>query len=100
MKSTYVFKLVTLIGVTAENYIVGFSKLSLEVCLTHPSYLDSKNENVNEYLKYLEVSLPMHPSLVPKIEEVGKLESKPPREKSPKLELKPLPSNLRYTFFG
>lgn len=70
------------------------------VFLIRPPNLDSENENVNECLKYLEASPPIHSSFELKIEEAGKLELKPPRKEPPKPEIKPLPSNIKYTFLG
>ncbi|XP_035545065.1 uncharacterized protein LOC118348171 [Juglans regia] len=78
-----------------ETYGAKFLKLPLEVCLTHSTSIESEDEKVKKCERYLKATPSLSHSIKSKVEELNL--SQPT---SPKLELKPLPSNLRYAFFG
>ena len=81
-----------------ETCAIDFLKLPLEVCLTHSTLVKFKDEEVKECERYLEAT-PLFPSsMQPKVEDLKSCQPTSPLEEPPKLELKPLPSNLRYTF--
>lgn len=52
------------IDIMSKTCNVGLPKLPPDVCLTHS--FDSKYEDLNECLKYLEALAPINPSLEPK----------------------------------
>ena len=83
-----------------ETCAIDFLKLPLEVCLTHSTPVKFKDEDVKECERYLEATPLFPPSMQPKVEDLKSCQPTSPPEESPKLELKPLPSNLRYTFLG
>ncbi|KAK4606606.1 hypothetical protein RGQ29_000727 [Quercus rubra] len=74
-------------------------ELPLEVCLTHSTPVKFKDEEVKECERYLEAT-PLFPPMQPKVEDLKSCQPTSPPEEQPKLELKPLPSNLRYAFLG
>ncbi|KAK4567385.1 hypothetical protein RGQ29_003257, partial [Quercus rubra] len=67
-----------------ETCAIDFLKLPLEVCLTHSTPVKFKVSSFN----------------APKVEDLKSCQPTSPPEEPPKLELKPLLSNLRYTFLG
>ena len=77
-----------------------FLKLPLEVCLHHSTPVKFKDEEVKKCERYLEATPLFLPSMQPKVEDLKSCQPTSPPEEPPKLELKPLPSNLRYTFLG
>ncbi|XP_075633464.1 uncharacterized protein LOC142605923 [Castanea sativa] len=83
-----------------ETYAIDFLKLPLEVCLTHSTLVKFNDEEVKECERYLEAT-PLFPlSMQPKVEDLKSCQPTSPPEEPPKLELKPLPSKLRYAFLG
>ena len=83
-----------------ETCAIDFLKLPLEVCLTHSTPVKFKDEEVKECERYLEATPLFPPSMQPKVEDLKSCQPTSPPEEPPKLELKPLPSNLRYSFLG
>ena len=83
-----------------ETCEIDFLKLPLEVCHTHSTPVKFKDEEVKECERYLEATLLFPPSMQPKVEDLKSCQPTSPLEGPPKLELKPLPSNLRYAFLG
>ena len=83
-----------------ETCEIDFLKLPLEVCLTHSTPVKFKDEEVKDCERYLEATPLFPPSMQPKVEDLKSCQPTSPPEEPPKLELKPLPSNLRYAFLG
>ena len=83
-----------------ETCAIDFLKLPLEVCLTHSTPVKFKDEEVKECERYLEATPLFPPSMQPKVEDLKSCQLTSPPKEPPKLELKPLPSNLRYAFLG
>ena len=83
-----------------ESCAIDFLKLPLEVCLTHSTPVKFKDEEVKECERYLEVTPLFPPSMQPKVEDLKSRQPTSPPEEPPKLNLKPLRSNLRYAFLG
>ena len=78
-----------------ETCAIDFLKLPLEECLTHSTPVKFKDEEVKECERYLEATLLFPPSMQPKVEDLKSCQPTSPPEEPPKLELKPLSSNLR-----
>ena len=85
---------------TNETCAIDFLKLPLEVCLTCSTPVKFNDEEVKECERYLEATPPFPPSMEPKVEDLKSCQPASPLEEPPKLELKPIPSNLRYAFLG
>ena len=97
---------------TKENERASKSKRSRVVTVEtySPSIYDPpipfpqrlKKNNVDDQFskRYLEATPPFPPSMEPKVEDLKSCQPASPPEEPPKLELKPLPSNLRYAFLG
>ena len=83
-----------------ETCAIDFLKLPLEVCLTHSTPIKFKDEEVKECERYSEATPLFPPSMQPKVEDLKSCQPTSPLEEPPKLELKPLASNLRYAFLG
>nr|XP_023911338.1 uncharacterized protein LOC112022950 [Quercus suber] len=83
-----------------ETCAIDFQKLPLEVCLTRSTPVKFNNEEVKECERYLEATPLFPPSMQPKVKDLKSCQPTSPPEEPPKLELKPLPSNLRYAFLG
>ena len=83
-----------------EACAINFLKLPLEECFTHSTPVKFKDEEVKECERYLEATPLFPPSMQPKVEDLKSCQPTSPLEGPPKLELKPLPSNLRYAFLG
>ncbi|XP_073016723.1 uncharacterized protein [Primulina eburnea] len=72
----------------------------LEVCLTDSCSGELENEDVKEYMLYLEAGRPISRTVNSRIGELGHV-PRPLRssiEEAPILEMKPLPSHLKYLF--
>ncbi|XP_048140761.1 uncharacterized protein LOC125316465 [Rhodamnia argentea] len=84
----------------------AFSKATiedpLEACLVRPSKGEAEVEEVEQYTKFLEANPPLLRFRPPKFEELGSNLKKriPSIEEPPILELKPLPSHLKYAFLN
>ena len=83
-----------------EICATDFLKLPLEVCLTLSTPVKFKDEEVKECERYLKATPLFPPSMEPKVEDLKSCQPTSPPKEPPKLELKPLPSNLRYAFLG
>ena len=83
-----------------ETCETDFLKLPLEVCLTLSTLVKSKDAEVKECERYLEATPLFPPSMQPKVEDLKSCQPTSPPKEPPKLELKLLPSNLRYAFLG
>ena len=83
-----------------EACAINFLKLPLEECFTHSTPVKFKDEEVKECERYLEATPLFPPSMQPKVEDLKSCQPTSPLEEPPKLELKPVPSNLRYAFLG
>ncbi|XP_073025235.1 uncharacterized protein [Primulina eburnea] len=72
----------------------------LEVCLTDSCSGELENEDIKEYMLYLEAGRPISRTVNSRIGELGHV-PRPLRssiEEAPILEMKPLPSHLKYLF--
>ncbi|XP_065638021.1 uncharacterized protein LOC136071088 [Quercus suber] len=83
-----------------ETCAIDFLKLPLEVCLTRSTPVKFNDEEIKECERYLEATPLFPPLMQPKLEDLKSCQPTSPPEEPPKLELKPLPSNLRYAFLG
>ena len=83
-----------------ETCAIDFLKLPLEVCLTRSTPVKFNDEEVKECERYLEATPLFPPLMQPKVEDLKSCQLTSPPKEPPKLELKPLPSNLRYAFLG
>ncbi|XP_073019377.1 uncharacterized protein [Primulina eburnea] len=72
----------------------------LEVCLTHSSPQEMGNQELDECISYLEAGRPLSKTVNSRIGELGHVPRplKSSIEESPILEMKPLPSHLKYLF--
>ncbi|XP_075515330.1 uncharacterized protein LOC142549969 [Primulina tabacum] len=72
----------------------------LEVCLTHSSPQELGNQELHECISYLEADRPISKTVNSRIGELGHVPRplKSSIEESPVLEMKPLPSHLKYLF--
>lgn len=84
--------------VVAETFRARLLKLPLEVSLS--TTLKYENEEVRECVKYLEVETSFHLFIKQKFKELDSFMQTSLSKELPKLELKPLLSNLRYVFLG
>jgi len=84
--------------VAVKTYRTGIARFPLEVCLTNASIFEFESEEVKECARYLEAASLVHPSSSLKFEDLGTSKMSSSSKKPPKLELKPLPSSLRYAF--
>ncbi|XP_073138409.1 uncharacterized protein [Henckelia pumila] len=75
-----------------------FCEDPLEVCLTHPSPKELDNEEIEEYVQYFDAGKPLSIMVKSRIGELGHVPRalKPSVEEAPILEMKPLPSHLKY----
>ncbi|XP_073017840.1 uncharacterized protein [Primulina eburnea] len=73
----------------------------LEIYLTDSFPGELENEDIKEYMHYLEASRPISKTVNSRIGELGHVPRplKPSIEEAPILEMKPLPSHLKYLFF-
>jgi len=89
--------------IVQEHFRKSYPQDPLENCLVHGGSIDDDNHNIAAFAQHLE-SFPPHPeATIFQLEKVQNLEIKPPSlkiEDAPKVDLKPLPSNLRYAFLG
>ena len=83
-----------------ETCAIDFLKLPLEVCLTRSTPIVFNDEEVKECERYLEATPLFPPSMQPKVEDLKSCQPTSPPEEPPKLELKTVPSKLRYAFLG
>ncbi|XP_073030622.1 uncharacterized protein [Primulina eburnea] len=72
----------------------------LEVCLTHSSPQELVNQELDECISYLEAGRPLSKTVNSRIGELGHVPRplKSSIEEAPILEMKPLPSHLKYLF--
>lgn len=86
--------------VVAKAYKENFVNLLVEIYLIQFHTLNFKKEYIKEYLRYLEATPPLSPSIQPKLEEFQPQASKlnPSTKDPPKLELKPLPILFKVFF--
>ncbi|XP_075504493.1 uncharacterized protein LOC142541930 [Primulina tabacum] len=72
----------------------------LEICLTHTCTGDLENKETEEYMHYLEASKPISKTVNSRIGELGHVPRplKSSIQEAPSLEMKPLPSHLKYLF--
>ena len=90
---------VNMIDSVVQNYVDNISYDDpLMSCLVHPSWVEEVTTSESEFLhSIIEVN-----GWAPKFEKLPPIEDRvlPSEEKPPKLELKPLPSHLKYAFLG
>ncbi|XP_075497315.1 uncharacterized protein LOC142534262 [Primulina tabacum] len=72
----------------------------LEICLTDSCPGELENEDIKEYMQYLEAGRPISKTVNSRIGELGHIPKplKSSIEEAPILEMKPLPSHLKYLF--
>ena len=83
-----------------ETCAIDFLKLPLKVCLTRSTPVKFNDEEVKECERYLDATPLFPPSMQPKVEDLKSYQPTSPPKEPPKLELKLLPSNLRFAFLG
>lgn len=96
------FQIDTLDKLVADTFKEENPNLPLEACLTKSEFIKARHALIRECAYYLEALPPFLQVKKPKFEELGTNCSrlKPSIQEPPKLDLKPLPSHLRYTHLG
>lgn len=94
------FQVDTISKLVTETFLESNPREPLEACITHSGTIHSENTSIRECAQYLEASPPYKHKKKSKLEELGKSASqpKPSTQEPPTLELKLLPSHLKYVY--
>ncbi|KAJ4701053.1 DNA-directed DNA polymerase [Melia azedarach] len=92
------FQIDALDKMVAETFKHGHPNEPLEVCIVHAESTKSENAEIVEYAHYLGAA-PPYSLRRQNFEELDRNHSQP-LSSTPNLELKPLPSHLRYAYLG
>ena len=96
------FQIDTIDKLVAETFKGEGPKLSLETCIAHFESTKSESTELRECAHYLEATPRARQVKGLKFEEHGNSPSRPKAyiQEPPKLELKSLPSHLKYAYLG
>ncbi|XP_071939775.1 uncharacterized protein [Coffea arabica] len=96
----HAYSIGTIEKLTQELSQVNFDFDPLEYCLMSSGMQDGDSEEIEELVKYLNFQAPYKRGNVYESLGQGKGFSQPSEIEPPRLELKPLPTHLRYEFLG